>query len=149
MITAPVHGPTTTHADWGSGHPHLIVTGDDVHHMFALTDDVRIGSAPTCELQLDGIEPVHAEVRHDEHDEYVLILYGPAMTSTPTTPIATVAAEGEVLRTGAQFRLGPWRLVFARDEFADHGRPYGGRSGGEGAHQRHQPPRPDYSSPHA
>jgi predicted GNAT family acetyltransferase len=44
--------------------------------------------------------------------------------------------------------MGAWRLVFARDEFADHGRPYGGRNGGEGAHQRRQAPRPDYAAQH-
>ena len=46
--------------------------------------------------------------------------------------------------TGAQFTIGDWMLVFSRDEYADHGRPYGGRNGGEGTHQERQPERPDY-----
>ncbi|HWT32301.1 MAG TPA: FHA domain-containing protein, partial [Microbacterium sp.] len=141
-----VHRPTTTHATWGAGSPRLIITHDGLHHTFLLTDDhVRIGTAQDCELRLGGLAPVHAEIDHDEHDEYVLVLHGPADTSHNQTPIATVNAEGEVLRSGAQIIMGSWRLVFERDEFADHGRPYGGRAGGEGAHQRRQPTRPDYT----
>jgi hypothetical protein len=41
--------------------------------------------------------------------------------------------------------MGPWTFVYARDEYADHGRPYGGREGGEGTHQPRQPERPDYT----
>lgn len=150
MIASPVRGPTTTHDAWGAGHPRLIVTGDDFHHVFALDEDhVRIGSAEGCHLRLEGAAPLHAEVHHDGADEYVLVLHGPANTSTAAIPLPALAAEGEVLRTGAQFTIGRWRLVFARDESADHGRPYGGRAGGEGAHQRRQPPRPDYSEHHA
>ena len=37
-------------------------------------------------------------------------------------------------------------LLGVRDEFADHGRPYGGREGGEADVQRPQPPRPEYGS---
>ena len=32
-------------------------------------------------------------------------------------------------------------MSFYREEYADHGRPYGGRVGGEIGHQRPQPPR--------
>ena len=32
-------------------------------------------------------------------------------------------------------------LTFVREEYADHGRPYGGRIGGELGHQRRQPSR--------
>jgi len=41
--------------------------------------------------------------------------------------------------------MGEWRFTFARDEYADHGRPFGGREGGELADQPVQPPRPDYA----
>ena len=34
--------------------------------------------------------------------------------------------------------MGSWRLAYFREEFADHGRPFGGRSGGEFAYQRPQ-----------
>ena len=53
--------------------------------------------------------------------------------------------RSEILRTGARFTLGKWELVFVRAEFADHGRPYGGRQGGEGTKQKPQPARPDYA----
>jgi hypothetical protein len=46
-----------------------------------------------------------------------------------------------ILRTGCRLEVGDWVLVFARDEHADHGRPYGGRIGGELGHQRPQPAR--------
>jgi hypothetical protein len=143
------HGPTTTHATWGAGHPHLIVSQGGTHRIFNIeADSVRIGSAPDAELRLPGIDPLHAEIRHDDYDEYVLIPHGRANTSTPLVHIPTVDAEGEVLRTGARFTMGPWAFVFAREEYADHGRPYGGRQGGEGAHQHRQPHRPDYTGPH-
>ena len=34
-----------------------------------------------------------------------------------------------------------WTMTFYREEYADHGRPYGGRIGGELGHQRPQPGR--------
>jgi len=40
--------------------------------------------------------------------------------------------------------VGDWTLTFMRDEYADHGRPFGGREGGEGAVQPAQGARPDY-----
>jgi len=141
---------TTTHAGWGEGDPRLLVTGEGVHHTHLLRGDrVRIGSGPDCDLRLEGLEALHAEIDHDTEDEYVLVLRGPAEDSSGSPrPLATVQTEGEVLRTGAQFTLGPWRFVFVRAEFADHGRPYGGREGGEGAHQQPQPPRPRYAHLH-
>ena len=52
------------------------------------------------------------------------------------------AVERAVLRTGSRVELGRWRtLVFVREEWADHGRPHGGRIGGELGHQRPQGPR--------
>ncbi|HSP75244.1 MAG TPA: hypothetical protein VLO31_03400, partial [Cryobacterium sp.] len=48
---------------------------------------------------------------------------------------------GQILRTGARIEMGPWRLAFFREEYADHGRPYGGRVGGEFAVQKPQPSR--------
>jgi hypothetical protein len=51
-------------------------------------------------------------------------------------PVNTVA-----LRTAARVDVGRWTMSFFREEFADHGRPYGGRIGGELGHQRPQPGR--------
>ena len=47
------------------------------------------------------------------------------------------------LRTGLVVRAGELSLAYVRDEYADHGRPYGGRQGGEFSRQRPQP-RPRY-----
>jgi hypothetical protein len=137
-----VSQPTTTHAEWGAGDPHLIITREGIHQTFPLEGDhARIGAGEDCELSLDGLQPLHAEIDHDDRDEYVLTLLGPA-SETSGSPFAQAA--GLVLRSGAQFVLGPWRFVYERAEFADHGRPYGGREGGEGTDQLFQPPRPDY-----
>lgn len=140
--------PTTTHAGWGAGHPRLLVVRDDERHVHEITADVtRIGSSADAELVLPATAPVHATVSHDVTDEYVLHMLGAGETNVlEWRSIGADSRSAEVLRTGAHFTTGPWRLVFARDEFADHGRPYGGREGGEGAHQRRQAPRPDYAT---
>lgn len=142
--------PTTTHATWGSGSPHLIISSEDGHWQVALDRDVvRIGSSSDVEVQLAGLQPLHAEVHHDPYDEYVLVLHGPGDTSARHEPIESIGGKrGEILRTGARFVLGDWAFVFARDEYADHGLPYGGRQGGEGAHDHPQPARPDYTGQH-
>ena len=99
----------------------------------------------TDRLRLADTDPVHATITHDDRDEYVLTLHGEGETNASLGVDATHADENsETLRTGAHFTAGPWTLVFAREEFADHGRPYGGRAGGEYSDQPLQPPRPDY-----
>ena len=138
--------PTTTHAEWGAGNPHLLITREDERTEHPLdVDVVHIGSAAGNELQLDDTDPVHATIQHDDRDEYVLTLHGEGeMSAHPDAAATHAGARTQTLRTGARFTAGPWTLVFARDEYADHGRPYGGRLGGEYSDQRLQPPRPDY-----
>jgi predicted GNAT family acetyltransferase len=142
--------PTTTHAGWGAGHPRLLVASEYDRHIHEITVDLtRIGSSVDVELVLPDADPVHATVTHDSTDEYVLTMFGEGETNALAWERADAdSARLEILRTGAHFTAGPWRLVFARDEFADHGRPYGGREGGEGAHQKRQPAPPDYSAQH-
>lgn len=138
--------PTTTHAEWGAGRPRLLVSGQEHFEFLVETDRVTIGSGEGADVRVAGIEPIHAEIRHDSEDEYLLVLNGPAETSAAATPRSTLdGIDAELLRTGAQFVLGPWTFVFARDEYADHGRPFGGREGGENSYQLTQRPRPDYS----
>jgi len=139
--------PTTTHAVWGAGEPHLLVSRDDEHTVHRIDVDlVRIGSGTDAELHLDDIDPVHATIMHDDRDEYVLTLHGKGEMSAQSDVAATHGGERtETLRTGARFTAGPWTFVFVRDEYADHGRPFGGRQGGEYSDQAPQPPRPDYS----
>jgi hypothetical protein len=139
--------PTTTHADWGAGEPRLRISRDGERSEFGLDADVvRIGSADGNELVLVDTDPVHATITHDERDEYVLVLHGEGeMNASAGVDATHVGERTETLRTGARFTAGPWTLVFAREEFADHGRPFGGRLGGEYSDQPVQPPRPDYS----
>ncbi|MGL3151615.1 hypothetical protein ACSS7Z_14790 [Microbacterium sp. A82] len=138
--------PTTTHAEWGAGNPKLLVSHEHerfVHHL--TTDTVHIGSAAGNELLLADTDPVHATITHDDRDEYVLTLHGTGeMNASPQADESGRGGRTEILRTGARFTAGRWTLVFARDEFADHGRPYGGREGGELSDQPAQPARPDY-----
>ena len=143
---APAH-PTTTHSTWGAGHPRLLVSGPDARFEFELTTDIiTIGTGQDVELNLAGTEPLHAEVRHQPDDEFVLVVHGSAETEREPMPLSPTGDDGVVvLRTGSRFAVGSWSLVFQRDEFADHGRPYGGREGGENDVQRDQPPRPNYS----
>jgi hypothetical protein len=101
-----------------------------------------IGSAQESDLVLPGARLTHAEIRHTPEDEYVLFAHGPVHTGIDPTHTTAKGAEGGVLlRSGAKIGIGNWRLAFFREEYADHGRPFGGRSGGEWSHQRPQPPR--------
>ncbi|QDZ15154.1 FHA domain-containing protein [Humibacter ginsenosidimutans] len=134
---------TTTHAAWGAGNPRLLVSRDDQRFVFDIEgDETRIGSAADNELRLEDLDVLHARIQHDDRDEYVLTLLGSGESELPAE--SSDRGEPTVLRTGARFMLGPWTVVYQRDEYADHGRPYGGREGGEGDVQYTQPPRPDY-----
>lgn len=141
-------GTTTTHAAWGAGNPRLFVRSDEERMTQPLTTgELTIGSAEGSGLQLPGIDAHHATIVHDERDEYVLTLHGEGeMNANPQSAATHPGERSETLRTGASFTAGPWRFVFDREEFADHGRPFGGREGGEGSDQQPQPPRPDYTS---
>lgn len=131
---------TTTHAAWGAGHPRILATSEHERYVHEIRCDLtHLGSADDSDLQLHATDPLHAKILHDITDEYVLTMFGEGATSS---------GRHAVLRTGAHFTAGPWQLIFVRDEFSDHGRPYGGRVGGEAGHQRPQKPRPDYSKQH-
>ncbi|WP_404431477.1 hypothetical protein LG299_14565 [Microbacterium lacus] len=140
--------PTTTHAAWGSGNPRLRVTSEHERFEHALThDSTRVGSSSESDLLLVGAEAHHATIAHDGRDEYVLTLHGEGEMNARSGDAAQAKGDRtETLRTGAHFTAGPWTLVFARDEFADHGRAYGGREGGELADQPAQEARPDYAA---
>jgi predicted GNAT family acetyltransferase len=134
------HTVTTTHAGWGAGHPRILATSEHGRYVHEINCDlIHIGSADDSDLKLPFTDALHAKILHETTDEYVLTTFGASATSS---------GRHAVLRTGAHFSAGPWRLIFLRDEFADHGRPYGGRVGGEAGHQRPQAPRPDYATEH-
>ncbi|MET0820612.1 MAG: FHA domain-containing protein [Aeromicrobium sp.] len=134
---------TTTHDPVGGrGHPRLYLadTSDPALDrrvgVFALpTDGVVIGSGEGAGLVLAGVDDVQAEIVRTDDDEYVLI----ARSSTVLTTVGGRQLPRQTLHTGSRIQLGPWRLSYVRDEFADHGRPYGGRIGGELGRQRTQP----------
>lgn len=129
---------TTTHYVRGSGRPRLIFVqksetwNGQVPREFELTGErTTIGSGDDATLVLAGLDELHAEVLHTDDDEYLLVPHGPITGSVH-------GREPSVLRTGARVQLGGWALAFFREEYADHGRPYGGRNGGELAYQRPQ-----------
>lgn len=147
---------TTTHASYGEGKPALRLAMDEQswsgepQPVISLDREVTtIGSGPDADVQLPDLAPIHAEIRHDERDEYVLVLREDGEAPAATGDDPTARPGPQVLRTGATFRIGPWALSFERAESADHGRPHGGRQGGEGSVQTTQPPRPDYRDAHA
>jgi len=137
----PRRVPAGTHAPPGGGSPRLNrVPGarrpPGSPSSYPLTEEVvTIGSASDRGIVVPGLAPHHAEIRHDDRDEYVVVA-GDGPVRVNGAPVLRA-----LLRTGSRLQLGDLTLVFAREEFADHGRPYGGRVGGEWGHQRPQPPR--------
>lgn len=135
---------TATHDPRRGGNPRLVLTSGnprlpaDGRIVFPLRGDVTtIGSDTACDICLDGLEPVHAVVIHDDQDQLVLV----DRTTDGGTRLGgeTVPPSGRALHTGARVGVGVWTLAYRRAEYADHGRPYGGRIGGELGHQRPQP----------
>jgi len=135
---------STTHDPDGGGNPRLVLAprtdgSGGARRVFALRRGVTtIGSDPGSDIVLPGLAARHAEVWHDERDEFVLVRLGErGQTLVNGAPVDTA-----VLRTASRVRLGELTMSFYREEYADHGRPYGGRVGGELGRQRPQPPRP-------
>jgi hypothetical protein len=137
---------TTTHDPRGGGSPCLVFAPSPWPHAgeaqrveFLTRGRTTIGSAPECDIRVDGLEPLHAVVERTAEDEYVLT----HLASVGTSTVAGIPAEHSLLRTGSAIALGATRLTYFREEYADHGRPYGGRLGGEIDDQRPQAtPRP-------
>ncbi len=132
---------TTTHG--GGGAPRLVLEkehlwGGERMPIYWLDTETTIGSGSACDVRLPGLADLHAVVRHDEDDdEYVVELRDGAAR------VHGAAVGGRVvLRTGARLEVGDHVLAFFREEFADHGRPHGGRQGGEIGVQLPQEPRP-------
>ncbi|MEO8222468.1 MAG: FHA domain-containing protein [Specibacter sp.] len=129
--------PTTTHYTYGGGRPRLIFVRDSdtwdgrpPSEYNLLQETTLIGSGGDATFVLPELAPVQAHIVHRDDDEYVFV------AGEPNNP----EGRAQVLRTGARLVLGPWRLVFFREEYADHGRPFGGRTAGEFA----RPQRPQF-----
>jgi len=140
----------TTHDVHGGGSPRLVVVADDhLHGDLPQAFDLRpgvssIGADQRADICLPGLAQHHAEVRRDPADEYVFVHLDPATRSTVNGRDVTHM----ILHTGDRIMIGEWILVYSRAESADHGRPHGGRAGGELSGQGHQgKPRPRGTSP--
>ncbi|VXB17384.1 FHA domain-containing protein [Nocardioides sp. AX2bis] len=135
----PRVGRGGTHGRGGS--PRLVLFKADVvagerQPIFWLGETTVVGSDPSCDVVLPGLADRQVVIRHSDDDEYVV-----------TTLAGRARVHGAqlddrvVLRAGARLEVGDHLLVFSRAEHADHGRPFGGRVGGELGRQERQPPR--------
>lgn len=146
------HGPTT-HSKYGAGEPRLVMIGvEDAAErpVYLLNhEETTIGSADDCDIVLEGLLPHHATISHTDTDEYVLDSVGQTQSESPgeESPYDD-APKGARLRHGSGFTVGAYSFAFQRSEYADHGRPFGGRAGGEGSRQSRQDPPPDYRPAH-
>jgi hypothetical protein len=136
----------TTHDARGGGRARLIFAlggrapANTRQREFDLVPGVTtIGSSADADLTLAGLNEWHAEIRRDPADEYVYVDLGtPAGSRVDGQP----ACE-QALHTADRIEIGAWTLSYYREEFADHGRPHGGRQGGELAAEPYQlEPRP-------
>lgn len=138
---------TTTHDPGHGGRPRLYIADSRLANprpgVVALGESTTIGSSIDCDLVLDGLDAVQAEIVHTTEDEFELVVRS---ASVPVT-VGGLQAPRQLLRTGSRLQIGPWRMSFVRDEYADHGRPFGGRVGGEFGRQRTQPVPPERTGP--
>ncbi|ROR91579.1 FHA domain-containing protein [Nocardioides aurantiacus] len=126
----------------GAGSPRLaverasVMAGETQSVFWLQGDVVGIGSDPSNAVVLPGIEPFHAVINRDaERDELVI------STAGPEVRVHGELVREKLLRSGSRIEIGEHTLAYYRDEHADHGRPYGGRQGGEMGRQRPQPGR--------
>lgn len=137
---------TTTHDPRGGGRPRLVFglsawpqQGESQRVEYLTRARTTLGSSEECDVRVAGLQPLHAVIHRTDQDEYVLSHVAEAGTST----VAGIPAEASLLRTGAAIALDGVAMTYVRAEFADHGRPHGGRLGGEIDRQRPQrKPRP-------
>jgi|GEM_PF-2990634 len=149
---------SSTHDVHGGGNPRLIVTFEDGSDLrerlgesgqsteFALLPGVTtFGSDPNSTIVLPLVAAHQAEVRRDDMDEYSLFDTSPDQSSSVDGRQGTE----QILHTGNRVALGPWTLIYAREEYADHGSPYGGHEGGwpNGIRESQPAPRPRGTSP--
>jgi hypothetical protein len=102
---------TTTHDPRRGGNPRLVLTvgnarvpdsGRVIHPL--RSDRTRIGSDEECEIRLEGLDPLHAEVLHDDRDEFVVLDHA----ADGTVRVNGLAGHRRVLRTGARVQVGEW-----------------------------------------
>lgn len=138
---------STTHDPAGGGLPRFYFPPEDSAgsrlKVFYLRPVITVGDREDADLRLPGVAAQQAVIRRDERDEYVI---EPQPDGLPIRVHGSLVLRPTQLRTGARIEIGTHRMVYFRAEYADHGRPYGGRQGGEIDRQQWQPParyRPD------
>lgn len=137
---------TTTHDPLGGGDPRLVYyltppeDGGERQVLPLRRGVTTVGGAADDDLRVPGLLPGHVRIERDPAtDEYEVVPVHDAVTLAAGQPVDAPVR----LRTGLIVRAGELSLTYVRDEYADHGRPYGGREGGEFSRQRPQP-RPRY-----
>jgi hypothetical protein len=132
---------TTTHDPHGGGHPRLIFAmggqapaGAGQREFELLPGVTAIGSGADADLRLGGLE--EHQCRNPARRRRRVHLRRPR--NVRRQPVDGPPVSEQALRTGDRIELGNWTLSYSREEFADHGRPYGGRQGGEFSHQQPQ-----------
>ena len=132
---------STTHDPAGGGGPRLFFPAADSAgarlKVFFLQPEVSVGDREDADLRLRGVAPHQAVIRRNAKDEYVI---EPDPDGLPVRVHGARVVGATQLRTGARIEIGNWKMVYFRAEHADHGRPYGGRQGGEIDQQKWQPP---------
>ncbi len=131
---------STTHDPAGGGGPRLYFPAANTAgarlKVFYLRPEVNVGDREDADLRLPGVAARQATIRRNAQDEYVI---EPAPDGLPIRVHGSRILRPTQLRTGARIEMGPWTMVYFRAEYADHGRPYGGRQGGEIDQQQWQP----------
>lgn len=132
---------TTTHDPLGGGDPRLVYflfppeQGGQRHVLPLKKGVTTVGGAAEDDLVVAGLHPGHVRIARDPAtDEYEVCPVPGATTTVGGRPVDRPVP----LRTGMVVRAGELELIYARAEYADHGRPYGGRQGGEFSRQRPQ-----------
>ncbi len=149
---------TTTHDVHGGGRPRLVLLFEDgIDLAMARSASGRIseielkpgvstvGSDPNSDVWLPDIDLHQAEIRRDEFDEYVIV----DLDSRVGTRVDGKKVESHAMHSGDRIQFGRWTMTYRRAEFADHGEPYGGHTGGWfWSHPKEQSvPRPRGTSP--
>ena len=129
---------TTTHDPLGGGSPRLFLvhggmlaySGDETEQPCALSlrpGTSTIGSDEDCDLRLPGLAACHVHIVRSDSDRYVLI----NVSRSLSTRVHGRHLHEVELHSGARIELAHHVLTFQRAEYADQGREYGGRQGGE------------------
>lgn len=102
---------TTTHTEWGDGHPRLLISSQGSRFVSELlSSETTIGADSTCSIRLPELRPLHATITHNEQDEYVLAVHHDQEVDAEEPGNLT-----QTLRSGSSFTAGPWSFLFSRD----------------------------------